>query len=271
VLIVDSQIHLWERGQAPSHHRQSPYLAEEAISDMDAAGVAAAINHPPGWDLTANTYAVIAAQAYPDRFATLGWLKLDHPDAELRIRQWRLRSGMIGLRFLCMAPEEQNWPHDGTLDRLWPVAEEIGLPIALCGPALLPLVEKVATRHPNLKLTIDHLGFVGFTSNHGLVQADGLLSWAKLPNVAVKLTGAPDYASDLYPFRSIHRQIRELYDAFGPERLFWGSDITRLKCSWRQCVTMFTEEMPFLTQSDKKSIMGEAFCLWHGWRPSTAV
>jgi hypothetical protein len=49
--------------------------------------------------------------------------------------------------------------------------------------------------------------------------------------------------------------IRQLYDAFGPERLFWGTDITRIPYSWRQCVTMFTEELPWLSASDKELIM----------------
>jgi hypothetical protein len=28
--------------------------------------------------------------------------------------------------------------------------------------------------------------------------------------------------------------------------MFWGTDITRMPCSWRQCVTLFTEELPWL-------------------------
>ena len=24
------------------------------------------------------------------------------------------------------------------------------------------------------------------------------------------------------------------YDAFGPQRMFWGTDITKMPCSWRQ-------------------------------------
>jgi predicted TIM-barrel fold metal-dependent hydrolase len=271
MLIVDSQIHLWDGGQAPPHHRQAPYLAEEAVADMAAAGVDAAINHPPGWDPESNTYAITAARLFPERFATLGWLKLDRPDAPDRVRTWRSQPGMIGLRFLCVAPDERSWPTDGTMDWLWPLAEEIGLPIALCGPTLLPIVEAVASRHPDLKLTIDHLGFVGFTPDHGLIQAPDLLSWARFPNVAVKLTGAPDYAPDSYPFRSMHDAVHELYDAYGPERLFWGSDITRLRCSWRESITMFTEAMPWLSEADKSLIMGEAFCTWHGWRPGPAA
>jgi len=28
--------------------------------------------------------------------------------------------------------------------------------------------------------------------------------------------------------------------------MFWGTDITKMPCSWHQCVTMFTEELPWL-------------------------
>ena len=35
MLIVDAQIHLWEKGTPSAHHRQQPYSAEEAIAGMD--------------------------------------------------------------------------------------------------------------------------------------------------------------------------------------------------------------------------------------------
>ena len=96
-----------------------------------------------------------------------------------------------------------------------------------------------------------------------------LLSLAKLPNVAVKATGAPGYSSDSYPFPAMLTYLRQIYDAFGPHRMFWGTDITKMPCSWRQCVTMFTEELHWLSDQDKKLIMGEALCAWWGWhRPA---
>ena len=75
---------------------------------------------------------------------------------------------------------------------------------------------------------------------------------------------------DDYPFRSIHPHLRQVYDAFGPQRMFWGTDITRMPCSWRQCVTMFTEELPWLTGRDLEPVMGRAFCDWIGWKVSAA-
>jgi predicted TIM-barrel fold metal-dependent hydrolase len=71
-----------------------------------------------------------------------------------------------------------------------------------------------------------------------------LLALAKYPNVAVKATGQAGYAAHEYPFPSLHPHLRRRFDAFGPERMFWGTDITRMPCSWRQCVTLFTEELP---------------------------
>ena len=268
MLVIDSQIHLWRGPGAPPHHRQTPYRAEDAVRDMQAAGIDAAINQPPNWDETSNAYAVEAAAAFPDRLATLGWLKLNRPDAPERVRNWRSQAGMVGFRFICAAEDERAWPTDGTMDWFWPLAEELELPVALCGPFLLPHLQRIAAGFPNLKLIVDHLGFVGFTQSHGLVQAPDLLGWARFPNVAVKLTGAPDYACDPYPFRSLHDPIRRLYDRFGPERLLWGTDITRLKCTWREALTMYTEEMPWFSEADKALIVGENLCRWLRWRPA---
>ena len=57
-----------------------------------------------------------------------------------------------------------------------------------------------------------------------------------------------------------------ILDAFGPQRCFWGTDITRMPCSYRQCVTRFTEELPWLQGCDKELMMGDAICDWLGWK-----
>jgi hypothetical protein len=47
--------------------------------------------------------------------------------------------------------------------------------------------------------------------------------------------------------------------------MFWGTDITRMPCSWKQCVTLFTEELPWLSEQDKELIMGRALCHCLDW------
>ena len=131
----------------------------------------------------------------------------------------------------------------------------------------LPKVGEVAERHPRLKLIIDHLGRPSGTKDDAAwANLPEMLALAKHPNVAIKATGAPSYSSEAYPYRNIHGHLRRIYDAFGPERMFWGTDITRMPCSWRQCVTMFTEELPWLSGRDQELVMGRAVCDFIGWK-----
>ena len=92
-----------------------------------------------------------------------------------------------------------------------------------------------------------------------------LLAMARRPNVAVKASALPSYSSEPYPYRNIHAHIRRVFDAFGPRRMFWGTDLTRLPCSYRQAVTFFTEELPWLTGEDLDLVMGRGLCAWLGW------
>ena len=84
----------------------------------------------------------------------------------------------------------------------------------------------------------------------------------------MKATGAPSHSTAPYPFKNIHDGLHRIYDAFGPDRFFWGTDITRMPCSYRQCVTMFTEELPWLKGRDQELVMGQAVINWLGWERS---
>jgi predicted TIM-barrel fold metal-dependent hydrolase len=269
--IVDAQIHLWGSG-LPSNmaHRQvTAFTTEEAVGLMDEAGVDAAVIHPPGWDRRSTEMAFEAVRGHPGRFAILGSFPLDRPESRSLVDGWRSRPGMLGLRYTFLGQPERGWLEDGSLEWLWAAAERAGVPIAMLATDSLRQVGQIAERHPGLRLTIDHLG--GRGGNTTLKDAAAmehipeLLELARHPNVAVKATGAPGYSSGPYPFASIHPYLRQIYDAFGPERMFWGTDITKMPCTWRQCITMFTEELPWLTEQDKELIMGRAVCAWWGW------
>ena len=265
--IIDAQVHLWRKGTPTVLHLERPYLVEEAIRGMDEAGVAGAILHPPtSWDPESNEQAVEAVLAYPGRFAIFANPPLDQPDSRTHVATWKKRPGMLGYRFYFNKPHNQTWPVDGTLDWLWPTAEKAGMPIALLAGDWLPQLGKIAERHPGLKLTVDHMGAVrGAKGNAAFPKMKELTALAKFPNVAVKLTGGPFYADDAYPFKSLHPHYRAMYDAFGPRRLFWGTDITKMPCSWSQCVTHF-QEIDWIPEADKMLIMGDAICDWIGWK-----
>ena len=81
---------------------------------------------------------------------------------------------------------------------------------------------------------------------------------AKYPNVSVKLSSAPLFSSEPYPFRDVTPHIRRLFDAYGPRRCYWGTDMTNsfAKATYRQRITHFTEELDFLSEDDKDWMMG---------------
>lgn len=128
------------------------------------------------------------------------------------------------------------------------------------------LIDRVAEQYPGLKLVMSHLGLTsGKRDEEAFRDLDKLLAMAKRPNVAVKASALPAYTSDSYPYRALRPYLRRVYDAFGPKRMFWGTDFARLPCTYRQAVTMFTEEIPWLTTEDKEWIMGRGLCEWLGW------
>jgi predicted TIM-barrel fold metal-dependent hydrolase len=211
--------------------------------------------------------AIEAARQHPDRLSILGNFPLDRPESRTLLDGWKQRPGMLGLRFTFNQPHQQTWLTDGTLNWLWPAAERAGVPIGLAAGNFLPAVGDIAAQHPGLKLHIDHLGRSGGAKDaEGFANLSQLLTLAKYPNMAVKASGAPSYSSQPYPYRNIHTYIQQIYDAFGPERMFWGTDITRMPCSWKQCVTMFTEELPWLSGRNQELVMGRAFCMWLDWK-----
>lgn len=269
--IVDAQIHLWAQGlpSNPSHWQVTSFATDEALAMMDAGGVTAAVIHPPSWDPTSAELARAAVRDHPGRFAVMGHVPLE-PAAAAQIAAWRDAPGMLGLRYSVLNEPAKTQVADGSLDWLWSAAEAAGVPIALLCTDSLRDLAGIAARHPDLRLTVDHLGGRGGTSplkgDAAMTHMSELLALAAFPNVAVKATGAPGYADDAYPFRSMHGYLRQIFDAFGPDRMFWGTDISKMPCPWSECVAMFTEELPWLRGDDLRLVMGEAVCAWWGWQ-----
>jgi predicted TIM-barrel fold metal-dependent hydrolase len=207
-----------------------------------------------------------AADAHPQRFAVVGRIDIADPGNRAVLSTWLDRAGMLGLRGSFIRGASAGWLDDGTADWFWSAAEENHIPLYLHVPNLVPKVGPIAERHPELRLTIDHLGMTGSVPQEDIDPTiDELVKLAHLPNVAVKASALPSIARDSYPYPSMHSRILRVLDAFGPQRVFWGSDLTRLPCSYREGVTMFTEELDFLHGDDLEWVMGRGIETWLGW------
>jgi predicted TIM-barrel fold metal-dependent hydrolase len=96
-------------------------------------------------------------------------------------------------------------------------------------------------------------------------SVDNVIRLARLKNVAVKVSALPCYVDEPFPFSTLHPLVRRVVDAFGPERCFWGSDLSHLPCPYREVVTLFTEEMKTLSARELEWIMGRGLAEWLDW------
>jgi predicted TIM-barrel fold metal-dependent hydrolase len=267
-LIVDAQIHMWpantpERPWAAGTQPQlpEPFTIERVVPMIDEAGVDRVVIVPPTLEGERLDYAQQAVKRYPGRFAIMGRIALNEPTRASRLPTWREQSGVLGVR-LNIAGTQAAWLTDGTADWFWPAAEKSKVPVMFLTSGLLPLFVPIAERHPQLPLIIDHMGVSSEAVKNNKVAEtiDQAVALAKYPNVSVKLSASPLFSKEAYPFRDVTPHIRRLFDAYGPQRCHWGTDVTNsyAKANYRQRITHFTEELSFLSEDDKDWIMGRS-------------
>jgi L-fuconolactonase len=225
---------------------------------MAEAGVDRVVLVPPLWDPDGNAYSLSLAQAEPETFSVMGLIERDVADPAQRLRTWRNQPGMRGVRFLFNTDERAAPLHAGDFDAVWPVAQELDLVVALLIPGAMNVVDRIATQNPSLKIIVDHLGVPrGATGPGAFDHLPDLLALAKHRNVYVKAVGVGDYALDPYPFRSLDGVLRRVFDAFGSERVMWGSDLSRLHHAYRESVSHFCETLSWLSGDDLERVMGK--------------
>lgn len=278
--IIDSQVHIWgEQAQQlphpptfrrpkPPDQPVTPFDKDKLLGEMDAAGVDRAILVPPRVEPgpSENHVVLEAAMLHPDRFAIMGRIALDKENSRARLAAWKKQPGMLGVRLPIHSPTVEAGLHDGTLDWFWRDAEREDIPVMMFPSTLLPEIASVAARHPGLRIILDHLAVpTGVKDNDVGQYIDRLLPLARYRNVAVKASAVPRLVSEPYPFRSLHGHIQRVVEAFGPNRVFWGSDLTTIATKYSEVVDLFTQELDFLSELDKSWIMGRGLAAWLDW------
>jgi L-fuconolactonase len=275
VLITDAQVHVWQEetperpwppGGRERAHRPGSLTAEDVLRDMDSAGVERAVLVPPSFEGDRNDLCLRAARAYPDRFAVMGRISPEESVGGPALRRWREQPGMLGVRLTLSRGQAQQWLATHTLDWLWAGAQELAIPIYVLPPDLLDQIRIVAREHPELKLIIDHLGLrTGLRDAEIRPGINDILGLADLPNIAVKASCLPSYVSEDYPFPALQKIIERVVTAYGARRVFWGSDLSRLPCTYQEALNLFTKELDFLAADDLEWILGRGVSEWLGW------
>ena len=247
-------------------HKPYPVSAESLLLQMDLAGVRRAYLIPPSWQGDSNAVACDAAARFPDRFAVLGRIDILDPESPGRMAGWKQQPGMIGVRCLGHRPEHLAALAGGRLDPLFAAAAAADVRLTMMlpkAPDAADLIEQVAAAHPQLKISVDHMNL--FEPQDVTDILPSLMRLAKFPNVAMKASCVPLVSRQRYPFRDTHDALRMVFEHFGPQRMFWGSDLSRSVCSYSDNITLFTEHLPWLRGGDLELVMGRAVLDWYGW------
>src|SRR5262249_62284178 len=106
--------------------------------------------------------------------------------------------------------------------------EQAGLPVMFLAPGNGAPFASIAERHPGLQLIVDHMNLSVDIARENRIAAalDQTVALAKYPNVSVKMSSAPTYSSEPYPYRDMLRYPQRVFVAFGPWGYYLHTDLS---------------------------------------------
>ncbi|MBE84366.1 amidohydrolase [bacterium] len=166
-----------------------------------------------------NTYMLNAMAAHPGKFQSAMIVTPD--DDGTQVRKWAER-GIIGIRLSVDSRAEGSDPLAH-----WRAADELGLVVSapsrvrkLLSPAFLEVIDEF----PNLQIVIEHLAGVGQNAEAPYQEFKEAMKLAERPNLSIKLPGFGEICPVPLPFDPIPPLPDLALEAFGPDRMMWGSD-----------------------------------------------
>ncbi|MCX6503422.1 MAG: amidohydrolase family protein [Microbacterium sp.] len=205
----------------------------QTIERMDRAGVDAAVLVSPWLNYLADaSYSLEVAAAYPGRFAVVAPIDLTRADPAGIVDDLIAHPHGAGLRQMLWSPASREAVRDGRLDDVFNRMEDAGVPLCLALGGGTAEAVWIASRFPALPVLIDHLGLPASPAppapGEPFATLADILALSDYPNVQVKVTGMPALSHQPYPYTDLRDALRRLIDSFGPERVLWGTDWTRV-------------------------------------------
>jgi L-fuconolactonase len=243
--VIDAHVHLWRLGQNgcawPTPDLTAIYR-DFTLDDL--RGVA----QPGGVDRLilvqsqeddSDTAWLLSVARDPLVAGVVGWTDFYNPDAPAQIGRLAANPMLRGLRPM-VQDRSMDWYDAPELDPCFAAMAALQLVLdALVRPRHLQSLLRLAMRHPDLSIIIDHAAKPLVNDLNSWVGEVDLL--ARLPNVSCKLSGLLTELPPGAPRNAVAPIFDHLWNIFGAERLIWGSDwpVLRLAadyCGWlEQC------------------------------------
>lgn len=226
-----------------------------------------------GWD---NSYVADCVARYPARLKAHGLIDPTDPNVADKLDYWIKEPRLHGMRFSPIYYQNGNHGGDGWLDadethRLWKRAVELNAVFNFfIAPQQLPKLERMVRAHPEVRLTIDHMSQMDFGVTDPEPEFRLLLNMAKYRNVWVKICELSSVSkSGRYPFADAYPYVKRIHEAFGSDRLLFGTGYSGDARAAYQRPTFDKENdlirshIPLFSHADRKKILGQnAAQLW---------
>ncbi|NKB67689.1 MAG: amidohydrolase family protein [Candidatus Latescibacteria bacterium] len=269
-MIVDTHVHIWEISAkypvgptAPNFTStpDEPATADQLIEDMDQNGVDRTVLVQTSWSTWDNGYIADSQARFPDRFIGHGMLDPQEPDNAQQARYWMQQRGLVGFRFHPMYYADEKiltTPQNGPL---WETLSQLGAVVQFhLTPPFADQVDEIARRYPHMPLLLDHMGYPQPDEPPEAFQP--IVALATHANVAVKISDVHGRSKEGFPYADMHPAIKRLHQAFGAERMLWGTGYPghhRTKHNWptlAEELRLVREGFDFLSGREKDQMLG---------------
>ena len=271
----DAHVHIWSDDrraypQVPGMERPESHKgsAEWLLDLMEAAGVSGALLVQTPWYGEDNRYFVDSMRRYPGRFVGLGYLPDPlAADAPAKLERQYHEDGFRGIRIHLIDPVIVQGVADGKADPLIATAGRLGVPVQFLNrvPERHDLILGLARRYGNVNFINDHLGHPRIEEGYPYVASRTFFECGRLPNVYAKVSMHDIHTRVAYPWPDLHEFQKLTLEAYGPQRLMWGSNFPMQmpNPTYRQRLDAVKIELPGLTDDDREWILGRtARTLW---------
>lgn len=279
MMLIDAKLHepavTFEWRQADRKTKWD-VLLEVQLAYMQAVGVDRAVLFPA--ELAWGQYAY---SIQPERFRWVpmvgnpayGGIDPLTPAIDRTISELRKSPGVAGIRML--GGLTSNW-----LDQFIPAIEvcaRVGLPVFLTATGHLSAAAKIAQRHPGVTIILDNLGLPQTPGEQPesppFKSLPQILELAAYPDIALLLSSAVSLSERPYPYPDVWPKLRQIVDTFGPQRLMWGSDLSRFigRCGFQVRIPgaegdyapnhSYAESLFFLRENQQLSAAEKAWIL----------
>jgi L-fuconolactonase len=268
-VIVDAHHHFWNPARIPQ-----TWMTDEhaAINRRFEADDLAPLLEETGIDATVLVQSAAADEDTDYMFelvadapwvgAVTAWCNLDNIDAaRRRLGELSAQPKLRAIRHLIHQEADPHWLLRDDVQPALALIEERGLLLEL--PAVFPNhlgdVPELARRYPALTLVIDHLGKPPLETtkmSEWQAELERAAAWdtvvAKVSGLNTMLQRADWDAGDIEP------AVRTAFDAFGPERLMFGSDwpVALLNGGYEQVVRESAKAIRSVAGNDAEAILG---------------